>query len=156
GANGKIGFNEFRAFANQEIGTTDQGEWQFTHEQLPQALKLAFAEHRWPKQADGPAWLSFSYEFEWKELPHLCETKLPRSSRLHVIVSAQRIFLQPTFVFPRPWDSRELLQFIHKIKPELPLQLRDQYFRRLIPSKDGDFRMLKLPKDWAVLANPNS
>lgn len=141
-------FNEFRVFANRELGTTDQGEWQFRPEQLPQALHLAFAEHRWPKQADGPAWLSFSYDFEWKELPRLGETTLPQSSRLHVIVSAQRIFLQPTFVFPQPWDSLELLQFLHDVKPHLPLRLRDQYFRRLLPSKKGDFRALKLPKDW--------
>lgn len=146
-------FNEFRVYANQVLGTTDEGEWHFAHEQLPQALQLAFDEHRWPRQADGPAWLSFSYEFEWKALPQVGASTLPQSSNLHVIVSAQRVFLQPRFVFPRPWDAAEFRRFLHDLESDLPLRLREQYFRRLLPAKKGGFRVLKLHKGWLGLAS---
>lgn len=152
---GPVGaFNEFREYANAVLGTKDCGEWFFDPSQFAQVLNLALDEERWPRQAEGPAFLSFSYSFEWlaaKEPPKFPFAVL---STLRVNITGQRMFLAPRFIFPWAWNSEPVRSFIHDLESDLPLHFRPQYFKRMVPTKKGDFRLLKLPRDWAGIAQP--
>ncbi len=142
-------FNAYRSHANNVLGTCDEGTWHFTPAQLKEALNLSFEEDLWPRQsAGGPACLSFSYTFAWKAPFEPLASGLPITSRLNVLIEAQRIFLQPHFIFPWSWSSSELREFLCCIQGDLPLDLREQYFKRLVSTKSGGSRALKLPKGW--------
>jgi hypothetical protein len=151
--------NEFRARANHVLGPGPDGEtaeWQITPERFSTALNLAFEEERWSRQTDGPAWLSCSYSFNWKPPLEFAPLNLPHSLSLGVILSAQRLFLQPHFVFPWPWTSERLRTFIRDMEPDVPFRFREQYFKRLIPGKSKGYRVLKLQKGWLSGAQQNA
>lgn len=146
---GPVGaFNEFRQYANAVLGTVDRGEWFVDPSRFAQVLNLALDEDRWPRQKEGPAFLSFSYSFEWLAATELPELPWSRSSTLRINITGQRMFLAPKFIFPWAWNSEAVRQFLHDLESDLPLQLRPQYFKRMVTTKKGDYRLLKLPRDW--------
>lgn len=145
-------YNEFRAHINRTLGTEGEGLWHFSPEDLPRALALAFDEEKWPRQqGDGPAYLRFTYDFEWATPILPAASPLRRGSSFTITVSGKRIFIQPTLIFPWPIDSGIIQKFLSDIGPDAPIQLREGYFKRMIPTKNGEHRVLRIAKDRLVL-----
>ena len=127
--------------------------WEFSSSLLPEALEFAFADEQRPKQALGPVLISFSYQFEWEQAPARSNDFNKRfynkGSTLGILIGSRKFFLQPTFIFPWVYDTQELHEFLIGLEPELPFRFRDDYFKRVVPTKDGKSeRLLKLPKSW--------
>jgi hypothetical protein len=129
--------------------------WTFAEADLPAALAFAFDEDKFPRQGLGPTRLTFAYELAWKEAdwfddPADATEPRRRASVLGVNIRQQRMFLQPHFVFPAPWDSPVLRAFLARLEPHLPFRFRDQYFKRWQrPQKKGAYgRHLKLDAAW--------
>lgn len=142
-------YNEFRAHANRTLGTEGEGLWNFSPIDLPKALTLVFDEERWPRQkGDGPANLQFGYDFEWATPIAPAPSPLRRISSISITVSGKRVFVQPTLIFPWPADSGLTQKFLSDIEPDTPLQLREAYFKRMVPTKNGNYRVLRLASDW--------
>jgi hypothetical protein len=119
-------------------------------------------DDKFPKQQMGPVRLSFSYWFLWtkfEQAPYWSsqnELRNPRSN-LGISLGGGKLFLQPTFVFPAPWNSRILDDFISQVEERLPFQFRNQYFKRSLPGKlSRRGRMLKLPKNWREKTGPKN
>jgi len=150
-------YNEYREHANRTLGTQGDGLWNFSPPDLPKALALAFDEEKWPRQrGDGPANLRFSYDFEWSTPIPPASSPLQRTSTFGITVSGKRIFIQSTLIFPWPVDSGIAQKLLSDMKPDTPVQLRDGYFRRMIPTKNGDYRVLRLAKDWETVGHSSS
>lgn len=133
--------------------------WRFTDEgQLPSVSELALENDKWPNETRGPVALHFFYTFIWRDLlvlpagpahPSDDQTWRANASHLGVSLGGGPLFLQPTFVFPFPWDSPEFAAFLAQIEPATPFRFRDQYFKRLLPSKKGGYlRSVNLKKGW--------
>src|SRR3569832_693034 len=58
-----------------------------------------------------------------------------RLSHIGVFDGQRQLFLQPHLVYPAPWTSEPLKDFVDRTAPLLPFRLRDQYFKRwLVPA----------------------
>jgi hypothetical protein len=128
--------------------------WRINESQIRSAVDFALADDKFPKQQLGPTGLHFYYRFLWTEfeqLPYWAgdgDAK-NRKSHLGVTVGSGRLFLQPTFIFPAPWNSTLLRDFITQVEKIVPVRFRDQYFKRCVPTKKSELgRLLKLPKNW--------
>ena len=80
----------------------------------------------------------------------LAEAELQRiSSHLSVTIGAQRLFLQPLFVYPAVWTSQSLKDFIERSEPLAPFRFQNQNFKRWVsPRNKGRDRLLRLEPDW--------
>lgn len=146
---------EARQLFELENGPTEQHpRWTVTESNLKEAIRFALDDDRFSKQQMGPSRLHFYYHFLWREFERLPywpieNEKRDRRSLAGVTLGYKGLFIQPTFVFPAPWSSAFLKDFLAGIEPIVPFRLRDQYFKRALPSKSGGHsRFLKLPKDW--------
>lgn len=132
--------------------------WKISGSQLLSAIQFALDDDKYPKQQMGPVSFYFSYHFLWTEFeqrPYWTGRRDPRSrsSRLGVTIGGRKLFLQPTFVFPAPWSSDHLREFIMRVEQSVPFRFRDQYFKRSIPpKKTGRGRLLNLPRSWRTSA----
>jgi hypothetical protein len=130
--------------------------WKIGESQLESAIQFALDDDRFPKQELGPSWFSFNYEFRWKEfdVPRVVPSGAePRNcvSHLGVTIGQQRLFLQPSFIYPASCNSESLKDFIDRSELIAPFRFRDQYFNRWLPpqspaSKHG--RYLRLEPTW--------
>jgi hypothetical protein len=141
-------------------------EWKLTLDQLPLAIEFALDDDKWPRQDLGPVSLYFSYILLWREflvcpapsrqdvVEYMRQDKWDDPgksplSRLGVSLGQRRLFLQPFFQFPFPYNSETGREFLACIEENLPFRFRDQYFKRMPRSKKGTYgRMRKLPKGW--------
>ena len=132
--------------------------WVLAPDQLPAAIEFALDDDKWPKEEMGQTLLHFSYWFLWRDLvipPRPGDDELAGLpwtddwSSLGVSLGGRRLFLQPRLVFPFPYDSEEHLGFLAQVEPSLSFRLRDQYFKRALPSKNGGYgNVRKLDKNW--------
>jgi len=109
----------------------------------------------WPKRENGPAAVTFAFRLGWRRLLDAPDTARDRlrlqdgGSTLGVAIWKRPLFLQPRFVFPLAWDSPDLARFLEEIEADCPFRFRDQYFRRLLPSRSGFMdQVRKLPGGW--------
>jgi len=148
---------EARGIFGQEVNSSEiHPRWKISESQLQSAIQFALDDDKFPKQQMGPTRLHVYYRFLWNEfekLPWQTNNTEPqdRMSRLGVIIGNKGSFLQPHFIFPAPWHSDFLRDFITKLEPIIPFRFRDQYFRRALLSVRGPRmrgRSLKLDKNW--------
>ena len=145
------GYNEYRAYANRILGTQGEGLWELSPDDLPKALALAFDEENWPRQrGGGPANLQFSYEFEWANPVPPASSPLRRTSSLGITVSGKRIFIQPTFIFPWSAESGVVQRLVSDIESDIPVLLKNVYFKRMIPTKTGGYCVRRLTNEWKI------
>jgi hypothetical protein len=130
--------------------------WELSEAQLATAIDFALDDDQFPKQELGPVNLHFYYRFLWPDFERLPywptqgDTR-KRQSIIGVTMGSNRLFLQPHFVFPAPWHSAVLQDFLRQIEKTVPFRFGDQYFKRWIPKvAKGAYhgKLLKLPKDW--------
>jgi hypothetical protein len=137
---------------------TEQGRtsvWTLSEAQLTPAIDFALDDDKFPRQAFGPSLVTFGYRFFWNAFD-LAATEangagLDRaSSFLAVTVGQRRMFLQPHFVYPAGWNTPSLRDFLDRSEPLVPLQFRDQCFKRwLSPEKPPNrSRLLRLDPGW--------
>ena len=127
--------------------------WMISESQVKSAAAFALDDGGFAVRPPGLSRLHFYYRFRWAEferLPFWSPAGEARrlDSHLGVTLDSVTLFLQPTFVFPAPWYAETLRDFIAGIEKTVPFRFRDQYFKRSIPSKSGNGRLLNLPKDW--------
>jgi hypothetical protein len=134
--------------------STPDSCWKLSESQIAPAVQFALDDDKFPKQEMGPTRLHVCYSFLWPEFERLPywmakgETRRPNSD-LGVTVGSGRLFLQPAFVFPAPWNSEILRNFITHIGQIVPFRFRDQYFKRWLPPRgSAQGRRLNLPKNW--------
>jgi hypothetical protein len=128
--------------------------WSISSEQVSSAVRFALDDDRYPKQEIGPVSFHCYYRFLWPEFeqrPYWASKNdtRPRSSSLGITVGGRRLFLQPTLVFPAPWSSDYLREYLVRVEQTIPFRFRDQYFKRWIPAKKSGYgRFLNLPASW--------
>jgi hypothetical protein len=130
--------------------------WTLSESQVTAAVRFALDDDSYPEQPVGPSRLSFNYQFCWNEFDRFSGVKSGTESRslmssLGVIIGRRRLFLQPDFIYPAPWNSEPLKDFIDRTESIVPFRFRDQYFKRWLPplgprSKFG--RQLRLDANW--------
>jgi hypothetical protein len=150
-------------------------EWQLTNEQLSMAIDFVLDDDKFPRQKPGSVRLYFSYTFFWRDF--LVQPLSPGDKvfifdriikdqwnhlgtdplcSMGIHLGSRRLFIQPAFVFPFPYDSRITIDFLARIEESLPFRFRDQYFKRMIRSNKGTYgKMRKLPKGWRQV-NPEN
>lgn len=150
-----------RRLFGPETRAPDSRHWDLPKMLLGSAIELALDDDKFPKLPHGPTSLAFHYRFLWTAF---CESSpgqgLPEGfdgsrsciSNFGIILGGQRVFLQPTFVFPGSWQSPEVLSFLTKLEERAPFRFRDQYFKRSLPAvKKHPYRrgrMYNLKKGW--------
>lgn len=135
--------------------------WELQRSSFETAVGFALDDDKYPKMSLGPSQLHFYYKFLWSGFWNSANSGTEIAafdgshqcwSHLGVYIEGQRLFLQPTFVFPGSYDSPEILRFIERIERDTPFRFRDQYFKRSLPSvkerKSGRGRVYKLKKGW--------
>lgn len=128
--------------------------WKISSTQVQSAIQFALDDDKYPKQQTGPVRFHCNYHFFWPEFeqrPYWVGEgdERRRHSMLGVTIGGRGLFLQPTFVFPAPWSSSHLREYIMRVEQKLPFRFRDQYFKRWIPpKKSGHGRLLTLPASW--------
>ena len=126
--------------------------WELPRNNLDQALEFAFADETRPKQQLGPVSLRIWYAIEWKTLhPPARSATSPysRGSKLGVSIGSRKVFLQPTFLFALPCHSARLKKLLVEMEADLPFIMREDYFQRVVPKKDGNGeKLVKLHKGW--------
>ncbi|WP_194476350.1 hypothetical protein [Bradyrhizobium sp. CCBAU 53338] len=143
----------FGAEAQQNGPYRTHPSWSLSEAQVPAAIDFALDDDKFPKQELGPCWFTFGYQFCWPEfddaLPAQTETR-PIMSRLGLILGQQRLFLQPLFVYPGPWDAERVRDFIDRTEAIIPFRFRDQYFKRWLPpeKRGSQGRLLRLEPTW--------
>lgn len=137
------------AFAVKE-SDSDYPRWTISESQVPTAVKFTIDE----VARDDSISFHFYYRFVWKEFERLAwqsdkHEKRDSSSTLGVTVDNKGLFLQPAWTFPAPWTSNFLNTFLHKIEAAAPFSMRNQYFKRSLPTATGrKYRLLNLDKNW--------
>jgi hypothetical protein len=125
--------------------------WPLEPKRLSDAIAFALDDDKWPRQALGPTSLYFWYTFQWRDLPSVPE----QPSHFGIFLGNQRVFLQPTLVFPAAYDAPSLRAFLTRLETALPFRLRDHYFKRWVASqKSRHGTVRKLDKNWRQ--QPNS
>ena len=131
-------------------------EWHLRSTAVDGAIDLcATTNRRWPHESLGPLTIDFAYVLAWKGLtadarPDVASPAArAEASVLGIGVWTRRLFLQPHFVFPLPWDSSELRRLLATLSTACPFRFRDEYFSRVLRSEDGALsRSRKLPPGW--------
>ena len=112
--------------------------WTLSESQVTAAVQFALDDDSFPEQPLAPSWLTFNYQFCWNGFDRISgatsatESRNPMSS-LGLIFGRSRLFLQPTFIYPAPWNSEPLKDFIDRTEATVPFRFRDQYFKRWLP-----------------------
>jgi hypothetical protein len=130
--------------------------WTLGESQVTAAVRFALDDDSFPEQPLGPSWLTFNYQFRWNGFDRIAgatsatESRNPMSS-LRLIFGGRRLFLQRVFIYPAPWNSEPLKDFIDRTESTVPFRFRDQYFKRWLPpqgprTKFG--RHLRLDVNW--------
>jgi hypothetical protein len=130
--------------------------WSIAEKQLDEAIEFALNDDRYASQQVAPSWLYFDYDFDWKTFAPVspiasCGEHRRSCSDLGVIIGGGKVFLQPRFVFPSPWNSKPTVDFINRIDDACPFRFREQCFRRVLPPKGKASRygrVHRLPKGW--------
>ncbi|MEN3111995.1 hypothetical protein ACFONG_19425 [Uliginosibacterium paludis] len=140
-----------RLFGEPRIDVSSR-KWDLSQEQVQSALNLVLEIDKGPKQILGPIELYLLYSFEWKasqiKQNPIGGTQTPKSS-IGVYVGHQTVFFQPDFRIYLPEISSELKMFLLDIEKCLPFRFRDNYFKKISPSKNGkSIRSIKLDKGW--------
>lgn len=124
--------------------------WEINSNKAEQAISLVLNSDKWPIQKSGPNEFHALYTFFWKDLAYSVPENLYQNDfacRLGVIGSAQKIFLQPHFIFPMAIGSQEFWKLFEKVEKLSPFRFREQYFSRLYPKIKGrGFRSLRIKK----------
>lgn len=151
---GRAQIGEARLLFGPELSLTSSPRWKIREAHLESAIQFALDDDKAPKQQMGPVRFYFYYRFFWPDFerrPYWAsemETR-KRNSDLGITLGARRLFLQPNFVFPAPWTSEFLRNFITEVEQAVPFRFRDQYFQRCLPAKKGPHgRYLNLPNGW--------
>jgi hypothetical protein len=123
----------------QGVHRTDP-RWNLSESQIASAVQFALDDDRFPTQQLGPTRFSFGYQFTWNEFnrpakPTSESESRNRTSFLGIIVGQKRLFLQPNFIYPAPWNSESLKDFIDRTESIVPFRFRDQYFKRWLPPR---------------------
>ncbi len=145
---------------NQQLTFT----WELQPEQLDHAREFAFDDDKLPKQALGSTDLHICYYFLWRDYSCVHTTIQHQRARdyswangwssIGISFGGNRLFLQPFFVFPYHFLSPMFLSHLMKIEASLPFRIREQYFKRCLRTKKGNFgRFLKLDKNWRYPGN---
>jgi hypothetical protein len=142
-------------FGPEEDRTRADPRWKISDDKIDAAVAFALDNDKFPKAMMGPAWLHFSYGFLWNEFERLPYQLVGnehryyhRMSHLMVFIGGHKgMFLQPAFLFPAPWNSEVLRDFLNRIESLTPFRFRDQYFSRSLADGGGG-RVLKLDKNW--------
>jgi hypothetical protein len=127
--------------------------WELPPAALASAVGFVLDNDRFPEQANGPTRLHFAYNWLWREFAYLEDTRHKSNSMgiwIGKSVLGNTILVQPSFVFPAPWDSPELRAFLVEMEPHIPFRPSDGNFKRWLPpkSKGSSGRLLKLDKNW--------
>jgi hypothetical protein len=132
--------------------------WQLGPSELEAGLAACRINAAWPGENLGPLTIQAWYLIAWRGYAAqdvtpatLLESEAARTtaSMLGVSVWRQRLFLQPHFLFPVAWDSQALRDTLASLELRCPFRLREQYFQRLLPSKAGEYTVVRrLPKGW--------
>lgn len=132
--------------------------WNLSFGELPAAIEFALDDDKFLKQAFGPTVLNYYYDFHWKKHCDLdaskCESSFQKEiegvSRLGVFIGGQRMFFQPVFAFPYVYADQAMKGFIREIEPDVPFRFREQYFKRVIPSKKSrkSWRVCTIDEGW--------
>jgi hypothetical protein len=141
--------------ASEGAGRIDP-RWTLNVSQLAVALQFALDDDKFQEQQLGPTWLSFSYQFFWNEFEQSSARTSAGDSRNRasfLVISAgqRRLFLQPAFVYPAPWTSDSLKEFIDRTEAIVPFRFREQDFKRWLPPQSptsNTGRHLKLDANW--------
>jgi hypothetical protein len=151
GVEGEVAADRFSE-AIDVFGPATDGAWSVAEVNLDRAIAFALDDDCWSKQPIGPSQLSFAVAFSWAALQQVDrDDHIAVNMKSDVIISIgmHRVFIQPSLLIPAPFDSPITLGFLQAIEADLPFRLRDQYFKRLLPSpKGGHRRSLRLPKNW--------
>jgi len=148
---------EARALFGPERDIPEGGpHWHLHETQLTRAVQFALDDDKFPKQQMGPTRLYFGYSFLWPEIERLPywspngDTRKLQST-IGVSLGGNKLFLQPHFVFPAPWHSNVLRDFLHQVEETVPFRFRNQYFKRSIPKQTKQSyhgKLMKLPEYW--------
>jgi hypothetical protein len=130
--------------------------WDLSEKQLGEAIEFALDDDKYPNQDVAPSWLYFDYDFEWRTFAPISPVVSDGEQRktysdLGVIIGGGKVFVQPRFVFPSPWNSKRTIDFIDRIDEACPFRFRDQCFSRVLPPKGKASRygrVYRLPKGW--------
>lgn len=148
---------EARYLFGPEINPSETNpRWKIGNAQLEVAIRFALDDDRFSQQQLAPTWFHFYYRFVWKDFEKLPYKMIEDKARYRAstlgISFDRRLFLQPNFVFPAPWTSEFLRNFIARIEVMAPFRFRDQYFKRWLPpvrrGGTGYGRYLNLHKSW--------
>lgn len=126
-----------------------ENQWDLAPEQLEQALAFAF-EHDL-RQKIGPAFVSFHYDFTWRDMPNPGPSApfAWRGNALGILMEGSRVQLQPDFQFAAAASDRAFVARLRELEPAYPFKPRDAYYYRLVPKKSGPGeRMIKLGEGW--------
>jgi hypothetical protein len=141
--------------ASEAVGRIDR-RWTLNASQVAAALQFALDDDKFPEQQLGPTWLSFSYQFFWTEIEQSSASTSAgdarnRMSFLVISAGQRRLFLQPAFVYPAPWTSESLKEFINRTEAIVPFRFREQNFKRWLARQspaNNTGRHLKLDANW--------
>jgi len=126
--------------------------WELPRSALSDAIEFAFRDEQRAKQSIGPVALYLSYRIEWKALPPPVRRKGEHyfhGTKLGVSIGGRKMFFQPTFLFPLPFQSTRLHRILAQLEQDLPFKFRDDFFQRVVPKKSGEGdKLVKLPKGW--------
>jgi hypothetical protein len=118
---------------------------------LDAAIAFALDDDLYPREQRSIE-VSFRYRFAWPDFPpRLAQPKEWRSPRseFYVTIGRGRIGLSPDLIFPAPWTSAAVRDYVSRLETSLPAKILDQHFLRWLPAREGkDPRWVKLPRDW--------
>ncbi|HEY2178132.1 MAG TPA: hypothetical protein VGH15_06070, partial [Caulobacteraceae bacterium] len=123
---------------------------------LDAAIEFALDDDEFETPPLDPSRLLIAVRFTWLHFEHLSSSNPSedlRNEESIIIISlgGGKLFIQPVLIFPAPWKSKDLRDFLRQVEPALPFRLRDNYFQRWLPSSTGKSRLgrfLNLPPDW--------
>ena len=136
------------ALARLGPGSDECEQWLLPPDQLAAALELFFFCEKWPRQEMGPIDVSFHFDILWREFPAFTSPQ----STLGLYFRAQRLFLQPTFVFPFRWDTSVHMAWLKEVAMTAPFRFRESCFKRGVLTKSGGYRSAKIPAGWWTAA----
>lgn len=149
--------SEARVMFGPETSTIPIGSiWELGSEILETMTIFALDDQKFPKQELGPCNVTFSYRFDWTQTESLHQSAATfgdhyKENYIVVDVGGKSLFLQPMLIFPQPYSSSALHEFIGRIEPKLPFRLREKHFRRLVMTRSGTRKLAKLDPEWRVI-----
>jgi hypothetical protein len=144
-----------RSALGPEGGEPGYPSWSVRKDQFEECVELALDEDRWPRQRYGPAHFHFCYDFVWRREGATrinrdrAPNEVPKYSWLGISIGSGKVFLQPSFFFPFPFDSGELPSMLITISADVPFKFSPHHFQRVFASKEGRcYNRRKLPNGW--------